>query len=76
MIQFFNQTDLIKFLAFDTNNLLLFLVRNESSPLGISFEAVALDFQVFWHKQSGLKSQTPKNLKEVVVVAAQSEETN
>ena len=76
MIQFFNQTDLIKFLAFDTNNLLLFLVRNESSPLGISFEAVALDFQVFWHKQSGLKSQTPKNLKEVVVVASQSEETN
>ena len=51
--QFFNQTNAIKFLAFDTNNLLLFLVRNESSPLGISFVAVALDFQVFWHKQSG-----------------------
>ena len=26
--QFFNQTDSIKFLAFDTNNLLLFLIRN------------------------------------------------
>ena len=53
------------------NNFLLFLVRNESSLWGISFVAVALNFQ-----QSGLKSQTPKNLKEVIVAAAQNEETN
>ena len=66
----------IMFLAFDTNNLLLFLERNESSPLGISFVAVALDFQVFWRKQAGLKSQTPKDLKKVAVVAAQNEEIN
>ena len=29
------------------SNLLLLLVRNESSPLEVSFVAVALDFQVF-----------------------------
>ena len=45
--QFFNQTNPITFLAFDTSSLLLFLVRNESSPLGISFVVVGLDFQVF-----------------------------
>ena len=28
----------------------------------------------FWHKQSGLKSQTPQNLEEVVVVVAQNVE--
>ena len=40
-----NKSDQV--LAFDTNNLLMFLVRNESSPLAISSVAVALDFQVF-----------------------------
>ena len=54
----------------DTNNLLLFLVRNESSPLGISFIAVAFDSKCFGHKPFGLKSQTPKNLKELVVFGA------
>ena len=49
-----------------TNSLLPLLVRNEDSPLEVSFEAVALDFQVFL-------AQTPKNLKEVVVVTAQIE---
>ena len=38
--------------------------RNESLPLGISTVAVALDFQ------------TPKNLKQFVVVAAGNEETS
>ena len=37
MNKFFNQTNPIKFLAFDTNNILLFNVRNESLPSGISF---------------------------------------
>ena len=55
---------------------MLFLVRNKSSPLEISFVAVALDFRVFLAEKIGLKTQTPKNLKEVVVVAAQNEETN
>ena len=72
---FFNQTIPIKFLAYDTNNLLLLLVRNKSSPSGVSFVAVALDFQVFL-AQTLTQLQTPKNLKEVVVVAAQIEETN
>ena len=58
--QFFNQTNPIKFLAFDTNNLLLFLVRNESLPLGISFVAVALDFQVFLAQTIRLKKSNSK----------------
>ena len=45
-------------------------------PLEISFMAVALDFEAFLHKQPGLKSQIPKNLKELAVVVAQNEETN
>ena len=36
-----------KFIAFDTNNLLLFLARHKNSPLAISFFASALDFRVF-----------------------------
>ena len=43
-VQLVNHTNPIKFLAFDTNNLFLFLVRNDSLPLGISFVAVAVDF--------------------------------
>ena len=74
--QFFNQTNPIKLLAFDTNNFFLFLVTNDSLPLGISFVAVALDFQVFLAQHPGLKNQTPKNVRELVVVAAQNEETN
>ena len=76
MISVLQPNNPIKFLAFDTNNLLLFLVRFKSSPLGIYFVVVALDFQVFLAQQSGLKNPTPKNLDEVVVVAAQNEETN
>ena len=52
--------NLIKFLAFDKNNLLLFFVRNESSPLGISFVAVALDFQVFLAQTIQLKKSNSK----------------
>ena len=58
--QFFNQTNPITFLAFDTSNLLLFLVRNESSPLGIPFVAVALDFQVFLAQTIRLKQSNSK----------------
>ena len=75
LFQFFNQTNPIKFLPYDTNNLLLLLVIKESSSLGGSFVAVALDFQVFL-AQTLEQLQTPKKLKEVVVVAAQIEETN
>ena len=39
----------------------------KKTPLRISFIAIALDFHA-WHKQPALKSQTPKNLKELVVV--------
>ena len=46
------------FLIFDTNNLLLFLVTHENSPLGISFIAAALDFHV-------LLAQTTRLIKEV-----------
>ena len=53
-------------LAFDTNIVLLFLVRNESLPLRISFIAVALAFQVFLAQTIRLKNQTPKNLNELV----------
>ena len=73
--QFFNQTNPIKFLAFETNDLLLLLVRNESSLLGVSFVAVALDFQVFL-AQTLAQLQTPKSLKEVVVFEAQIEGTD
>ena len=63
--QFFNQRNPIKFLAYDTNNLLLLLVRNERSPSGVSFVAVALDFQVFfaqtWHN-SKLQTTWKKSL--------------
>ena len=66
--------NLIKFLAFDINNLLMFLVRNESSPLGISSVAVALDFQVFLAQAIRLKkSNSNLKLKDVVVVTAQNE---
>ena len=75
MTDFRFSTKQIRSLAYDTNNLLLLLLRNESSPLGVSFVAVALDFQVFL-AQTLAQLQTPKNLKEVVVVAAQIEETN
>ena len=58
--QFFNQTNPIKFSAYDTNNLLPLLVRNESSPLRISFAAVALDFQVFLAQTIRLKRSNSK----------------
>ena len=65
----FKQTYPIKFLAFDTNNLLMFLVRNECSPLGISSEAV---FQVVLAQTIRLKkSNSNLKQKDVVVVAAQ-----
>ena len=53
----------------------MFLVRNESSPLGISYVAVALDFQVFLAQAIRLfkKSNSNLKLKDVVVVAAQNE---
>ena len=47
-------------LAFDTNIVLLFLVRNESLPLRISFIAVALDFQVFLAQTIRLKKSNSK----------------
>ena len=50
----------IKFLVFDTNDLLLFLVRNESSPLGISVITVVLDFQVFLAQTIRLKKSNSK----------------
>ena len=58
--QFFKQTNPITFLAFDTSNLLLFLVRNASPPLGISFVAVALDLQVFLSQTIRLKQSNSK----------------
>ena len=61
--QFFNQTNPTKVLVFDTSNLLLFLVRNESSPLGISFVAVALDFQFFLAQTIRLKKSNSKEPK-------------
>ena len=51
----------MKVLAFDTNNLLLFLAGNESSPLGISFMAVALDFHVFLAQTILLKEPNGKH---------------
>ena len=69
-----NKSD--KFLVFDTKNLLMFLVRNKLSPLGISSVAVALDFQVFLAQEIRLKkSNSNLKLKDVVVVvvAAQNE---
>ena len=53
--QIFNQRHPIKILAFDTSNLLLFLVREESSPSGISFIAVAFLAQTIWLKKSNSK---------------------
>ena len=53
-------TNPIKILAFDTNKLLLFLVRNKSSPLGISLVAVALDFQVLLAQTIRLKKSNSK----------------
>ena len=61
--QFFNQRNLIKLLAFDTNNRLLFLARNENSPLGISFIAVALDFQVLLAQTIRLTKSNSKESK-------------
>ena len=67
----------IRFLAFDTNNILLLLIRNESSPLGISFIAVALDFQVFLAQTIRLKTSNSKESERACCsVAAQNEETN
>ena len=70
-----NKSD--KFLVFDTKNLLMFLVRNKLSPLGISSVAVALDFQVFLAQEIRLKKSNSnlklKDVVVVVVVAAQNE---
>ena len=53
---------------------MLFLVRNESSPLGISFVDVALDFQGFLAQTVRLEKSNSKEPERVVVVAAQNEE--
>ena len=62
--QFLSQTNTnpMQDFSFGKNKLLLFLVR-DTTPLGISFLAAALDFNVFfWYKQLGLKSRTTKTL--------------
>ena len=58
--QFFNHTNSIKLLVFDTSNLFLILVRNESASLGIYFVAVALDLQVFVAQTIRLKMSNSK----------------
>ena len=62
----------------DTSKLLLFLGRNESSLLRISFVAVAIIvFQVFLAQTIiWLKKSNSKKLRKVVVFVAQNEETN
>ena len=59
------------FLVFDTNNLLLFLVRHKNLPSGISFIAVALDFHVFLAQITRLKNSN----KELVVVGHKMEKS-
>ena len=58
--QFFDHTNSNKSLDFDTSNLLLILVRNESASLGISFLDVALYLQVFLAQTIQLKKSHSK----------------
>ena len=57
LFQFFNQANPMKFSAFDKNNRLLFLVRNERSPWELYIIAVVLDFQVFFAQTNRLNSK-------------------
>ena len=59
-LRFSTKQNPIKIFTFDTKNLLLLLVRNESSPLGKSFIAVALDLQVFLAQTIRLRKSNPK----------------